>query len=213
MPAETWSNTSNSMVLLIATTNSGKIREIRRYLAGYNLLSLADLNICQKAPETGKSFAGIAREKALFYSRLRPDMPVCAEDSGLEVDALGGRPGIFSARFEENNPGDVANRTKLLKLMSGQTNRSARFVACVALCHNMKILGEFSGDVEGLISTRPAGSGGFGYDPVFYYPPLKKTFAQLSPIQKNRVSHRREAYTGLKNHLEEILLNSGSGWK
>lgn len=189
------------MAILIATTNPGKMREIRQYLDGYPLVSLGDLNIDQRAPETGNSFSAIATEKALFYSRLRPDILVCAEDSGLEVQALNGGPGILSARFETENPGDEANRAKLLTLMKKRTNREARFVACVVLGRNRKIIRKFTGEVRGVISRQPKGSGGFGYDPVFYYPPLKKTFGQLTLAQKNRVSHRCKAFAGLKEYL------------
>jgi len=188
--------------LLIATTNAGKLKEIRKILSHFRLHSLDSRKITRRAPETGDSFAANARQKAIFYSRLCPRFPVCAEDSGLEVAVLNGLPGVHSARFNREHPGDRNNILKLLDMLKDQPERRARFVTVLALCWRETIIREFTGTVEGLILTRPLGSGGFGYDPVFYYPPLKKTFAQLPLHVKNRVSHRRRAFEQLKSYLD-----------
>jgi len=192
--------------ILTATTNRGKLREITKELEGlpFELLSLDDLAIKQQAPEEGLTFMDNARQKALFYSRLTGILTL-AEDSGLEVEYLGGAPGVFSARFAGPLANDALNLEKVLKLMPDvpQEKRKAQFVCCLALCRQENILAEISGKVEGQISLEPRGKNGFGYDPIFFYPPLGRTFAELAPQEKNRVSHRGRALRQLRDFLAQ----------
>jgi XTP/dITP diphosphohydrolase len=180
------------------------MREIARELEGlpFELLTLDDLSIKQQAPEEGSTFMDNARQKALFYSQATKALTL-AEDSGLEVEYLGGAPGIYSARFAGPQADDALNLAKVLKLMQGvpQEKRGARFVCCLVLCRQEKILAEISGRVEGRISLGPRGENGFGYDPIFFYPPLGRTFAELPPAEKNRVSHRGQALHQLRGFL------------
>jgi XTP/dITP diphosphohydrolase len=198
----------NLLKLLIATTNPGKFREIRSLLqeddSPFELLSLADLGIDTPYPETGKTFQENAEGKSIFYSRLAPDILTVGEDSGLTVDALGGRPGIHSARFAGPEAANERNIEKLLEDMRSHADRRAAFMAVLALSKNGRLIKSFRGTVEGILLKEKKGSGGFGYDPVFYYPPRKKTFAELPIEEKNRISHRSQAFKKLK----EFLLNS-----
>lgn len=193
--------------LLLATTNSGKIEEIRSALAGLGA-ELVAAEAWGKLPapeETGTSFAANARLKALHYWRLT-GLPALADDSGLEVDALEGRPGIHSARFA---PTDGARIRRLLRELSQLSppppdgKAAARFVCALCLAHEGGAL-EVEGEVRGFISRRPHGTNGFGYDPVFFYPPLGKTFGQLDRSIKNTVSHRAAALRKLRERLTEV---------
>jgi XTP/dITP diphosphohydrolase len=191
--------------LLVATTNPGKAREIRRALAGlpFRILKLQDVLPDLSYREAGRTFSDNARGKALFYSR-RWDGLVLAEDSGLEVQALGGAPGVRSARFSRPHPSDEKNIRKLLRLLRGipDSRRSARFVCIAVLAQRGRRIAEFKGVVRGRISSEPRGLNGFGYDPVFYYAPFGKTFAELEPAEKNRVSHRGRALEKVRCFLE-----------
>jgi XTP/dITP diphosphohydrolase len=190
--------------LLLATTNQGKAREIKRFLEGLDLQieSLADypeLGACQ---ETGQSFEENSQAKSLFYGQNYSGL-VLAEDSGLEVDCLGGQPGIHSARFAGPEATDEQNIRKLLSCLKGVSleKRKAKFVCVVSIAHKGKIIKTFRGQVRGIILEEPRGENGFGYDPVFYYPQAKKTFAQLKTSEKNRVSHRARALRKLRKFL------------
>ncbi len=147
-----------------------------------------------------------ARIKSLFYSRRWPDL-ILAEDSGLEIDALRGAPGVHSARFSHPKPTDEKNNSKVLRLLQGipERNRRARFVCTLVLSKGGQIIKEIRGEVLGRIASEPKGYKGFGYDPLFYYPPLRKTFAELSAEKKNAVSHRGRAIGELKEFLESFL--------
>jgi len=191
--------------LLIATSNAGKFAEIERLLTPlacrYRLLPLGDLGAVPAPAETGSSFLENAADKAVFYSKLAPESLTVAEDSGLEVAALDGEPGVFSARYAGPGASDRDNTARLLARLAGVSRREARFVCVVSLAENGRLLKSFRGEVEGRILDAPAGTGGFGYDPVFCYPPLNKSFAELSAREKNRVSHRARAFAGLITHL------------
>ena len=193
--------------LLIATFNPGKVREIKHLLdvepTDITLHSLSDFDIKEKSRETGKTFLENAEQKSLFYSKKVKDIFVVAEDSGLEVNALNGEPGIFSSRYAGDHSTDEQNIKKLLKKLENTSERSARFVSVVSVSQNGKLIKSFTGEVHGEILKKKRGSQGFGYDPVFYYPPLKKTFAQLSTEQKNTISHRSKSI----NKLKKFLLN------
>jgi XTP/dITP diphosphohydrolase len=194
--------------LLLATTNRGKVRELKKLLRGLPLKieSLDRYPEFGKCRETGKTFEKNSRGKCLYYSRKYPGL-VLAEDSGLEVEALGGQPGVYSARFSGPGANDQKNIKKLLKLMAAVPGdrRWASFVCVASLGSQGRIIKTFRGRVRGLILTEPDGHNGFGYDPVFYYPPLKKSFARLRPEEKNRVSHRGRALKKVRLFLESYL--------
>ncbi len=192
--------------LLLATQNSSKLSEfqsiVARLLPELKILGLKDLQIKEEAPENGRSYFENALNKAHFYCRFYQGV-IVAEDSGLEVEALAGAPGIFSARFA--GPGSTAgdNISRLLQLMREISNRRAKFIACYVLFKSGKYVNSFYGEVQGFITSQPCGENGFGYDPVFYYPPADKTFAGLSAEEKNLVSHRADAVRKLINYLKE----------
>jgi len=187
------------LTILVATTNPGKTREIRELLAGpsFNPLTLADLAPIVPPEETGRTFAENARLKALYYAKASGQLTV-AEDSGLEVDALGGRPGVESARFG----GDDARYPEKFAMLyaAGAAGSTARFVCALALVRESEVIFEARGTVEGVIADRPSGSGGFGYDPIFYYPPFGCTLAAAGG-RKSEVSHRAEAFRQLRTFL------------
>ena len=148
--------------------------------------------------EDGVTFDENARKKAEHYSRFAPGKIVLADDSGLEVDALGGAPGVHSARYAATSPAenanDQANNARLLRELSHAADRSARFVCAIAAAQDGRTLATFRGEAHGQILDSPRGSGGFGYDPLFVFPALEKTFAELTPEEKAIVSHRGAAF-------------------
>lgn len=188
------------MLLYCATANQHKLAEFR--LAAGDDFAIEGLPAAP-CPEDGATFEENATAKALCYARVAMAQgigghlfTVFADDSGLEVDALDGRPGIRSARFAGLNANDQANNDLLLEKLAGfpDTGRGARFVCAIALVRGSQCLATFSGMAQGRILHAPAGSGGFGYDPVFFYPPLNRTFAELSAEEKWRHSHRGQAF-------------------
>jgi XTP/dITP diphosphohydrolase len=187
---------SKPIVLLLATTNAGKARELRHGLRGaaVRVLTLDDLGIRSEYPETGSTFAANARGKSLHYAALS-GLPTLADDSGLGVDALGGAPGVYSARFSDPGATDAKNIRKVLSLMDGVPpgKRGARFVCAMALSYEGRVLKTTHGVVRGRIIGEPRGSSGFGYDPIFFYRPLGRTFGQLSTVEKESISHRGRA--------------------
>ena len=188
---------------VIATRNAGKLREFRDLLVplGSGILSLSDVSIEAEFEESGHSFSENARLKAIEYSRLT-SLPVLADDSGLEVEALGGRPGIHSARYAGPGASDADRIRKLLgELSACGGRRDARFVCALALAQDGLILGEASGECRGIITQEPRGTHGFGYDPVFYFPELGKTYAELSQAEKNLHSHRANAVASLLRQI------------
>ena len=195
-------------VLLIATFNAGKIAEIRHLLSEmadrFRLESPADRGIRTPFVERGDTFLENAADKAVFYSKLAPTAQILAEDSGLEVEALGGEPGVFSARYAGEPTDDNANIVKLLKRLAGRARRTARFVCVVSLAENGRLQKSFRGEVAGEILTERRGEAGFGYDPVFFYPENGKTFAQLEAGEKNRISHRARAFAKLREYLRSL---------
>jgi XTP/dITP diphosphohydrolase len=196
----------NKRTLLLATTNPGKVREVKRYLADPSLevLGLEELKIWTPFPETGNTFKENAREKSLFYSR-KSKILTLAEDSGLEIEALEGAPGVYSARFSGPRATDEKNIRKVLSLLKRVPlkRRKARFISCLSLALNGKVIKIFRGEVRGTIALEEKGSFGFGYDPIFCYRPLKKTFAELDPEEKNKVSHRGRALQKLSLFLRQ----------
>ncbi|RPI00198.1 MAG: XTP/dITP diphosphatase [Ignavibacteriae bacterium] len=195
----------NLQTIVLATRNSGKLREFQTLLLPLKsrVLSLQDISIDRDFEESGNTFAENARLKALAYSGLTP-FPVLADDSGLEVMALGGRPGIYSARYAGSDASDEDRNQKLLKELEGEEdNRRARFICALALAQKNTVLLESEGECRGIIIRAPRGTNGFGYDPVFLFPELDKTFAEFSPEEKNEYSHRTRAVRNLISQLKQ----------
>lgn len=186
------------MKLFAASTNKGKLRE-------FGVEALPGIATLAPPEETGRTFDENAAIKAVYYSRFT-DALVLADDSGLEVDVLGGAPGVYSARFAGRDATDEDNNRRLLEKLQGQRRRSARYVCVIAVAQRGRLLGSFRGEVEGEILEEPRGTGGFGYDPLFYYPPFECTFAETSPERKRQVSHRAKAMARLHDFLR---LNAG----
>jgi XTP/dITP diphosphohydrolase len=194
--------------LLIATTNPDKLKEIVAILGDLpiELKTLREFPRVPVAEENGTTFAENARAKALQYAKATGMLTV-AEDSGFEVEALNCEPGIYSARYLRPDATYPERFDAIYNAVkkSGSQNDAARFVCALALASGDDILFETKGVVEGRLADKPAGSGGFGYDPIFCYPPYGKTFGEVSPEQKTAVSHRGEAIRALKAHLEQNL--------
>jgi len=189
--------------ILVASTNRGKIREIADILssADVTIFTPDQIVITVDVQENGATFEENALKKAAAYRDVA-EMSALADDSGLCVDALDGAPGVMSARFAGPNASDADNIERLLKAMHKMQNRKARFVCVVALALTSGELITAQGDYPGLITEAPMGSGGFGYDPVFYDPTTGKTFAELCQEEKNRVSHRKRALIALREKLQ-----------
>ena len=190
------------MDLLIATTNPGKLREIQAILEALPvaLHTLAEFDGIEEPEETGATFEENARLKAVYYATAT-GMLTAADDSGLEIDALGGAPGVHSARWHGIDYEVKFRKIRELLDEQGLTTSPARFVCCVAVAHGGQILHETRGTIEGRIAESPAGTNGFGYDPIFFYPALGLTLAQLDRDQKSQVSHRGKAFTALREYL------------
>jgi XTP/dITP diphosphohydrolase len=195
------------MKFLLATTNAGKIREFSRILKGLPLevVSLRDIKDFKPAKETGKSFTANARIKAKTYYR-QTRLLTLAEDSGLQVDCLGGEPDIRSARYAGDHATDGDNIRKLLRRMRGTKarDRTARFVSIIVITDG-KRMWMAGGKCEGRIATRPSGESGFGYDPVFIPEGYNTTFARLGSKVKNEISHRAQALANARHILERIV--------
>ncbi|HXJ93563.1 MAG TPA: non-canonical purine NTP pyrophosphatase [Terriglobia bacterium] len=208
--------------LWLASTSSGKLREFREagLVRGVRVEALPGITAIAPCVEDGSTFEENARKKALYYSRAAEGL-VFADDSGLCVDALGGAPGVFSARFAGEGASDSANNFRLIEelrrtLGSGnwrsevtastvagiRPRTAAHYVCVIALAERGRILTVTVGRADGTIIEQPRGSGGFGYDPYFFYSPLDATFAELSPEAKFAVSHRGEAFRKLLDYVE-----------
>jgi len=198
--------------ILIATSNPGKIAEIKALLDdNIEWVSLSDFPNIGEVKEDGATFAENARKKAVGYAKAT-GLWTIADDSGLVVDALGGEPGVKSARFsgakdKDRTLLDHKNMAKVLKLLENvpKQKRTARFVCCLCLASPDKVLIETQGTLEGLITDREIGENGFGYDPIFFVPQLNKTVGQLTAEEKNAISHRGSAIRRLKPLLLQIL--------
>lgn len=193
--------------LLIATTNPGKIVEIRSLLAGlpYSVIGLGDLDVNIPSPEeTGTTFAENALLKAVYYHENSAGLLTLADDSGLVVDALGGAPGIHSARYAGEHASSAEMVAKLLSELQTVPveSRTARFVCAIALAGN-GVPAVFEGNCNGLIAFEPRGTGGFGYDPVFIDIELGLTFAEIPPENKSQRSHRGKALRLVREYLEQ----------
>jgi XTP/dITP diphosphohydrolase len=192
--------------LAVATTNRGKLREIAELLQGlpFELMTLAEWPDVAAPEETGRTFAENARLKALYYATHTGELTV-ADDSGLEIDALGGAPGVESARFGGADSTYAARFDLVYSMLRarGAAGSPARFVCALALARGGQIVFETRGVVEGRIAPEPRGTGGFGYDPIFYYPPFGCTLAEAGD-RKAEVSHRGHAFRALRGFLTTL---------
>ncbi|MGO9404570.1 MAG: RdgB/HAM1 family non-canonical purine NTP pyrophosphatase [Terriglobales bacterium] len=194
-----------SRTVLLATSNPGKLRDFAGAAAPYGITiaSIPHFSSLPQVVEDGTTFEENARKKAEAYSMAVPGELVLADDSGLEIDALGGVPGVHSARYAADEPhtagrntDDEANNARLLHELKGvpEQERTARFVCVLAVAHDGLTLHTFRGTAEGVILDAPRGENGFGYDPLFYFPQIGKTFAELSAEEKAQYSHRGAAF-------------------
>jgi len=193
---------SRGVKIYCATGNAGKLREFRLAgeVLGIEVLPLEDLKSIPAPEETGATFEENAQIKAEYYSRFAPGL-LFADDSGLEVDALGGAPGVHSARYAGVHANDEANNQLLLANLVGVTPRTARFVCVIAVAEGGAAKHFFRGVVEGEILHGARGPGGFGYDPLFYYPPFGCSFGEVDDQRKFSVSHRGNALRKMLAHF------------
>jgi XTP/dITP diphosphohydrolase len=195
------------VVLVLATHNEGKKREYDLLLKDFpiEIRGLSEFKGVSKSAEEGNTFEEIAIKKAQYVSKTI-GLPALADDSGLEVDALDGAPGIFSARYAGEESDDNQNNRKLLEALRGKEDRQATFVCSIAISKPTGQTLTYSGRCSGKVIHEPLGANGFGYDPLFFYPPLGKTFAQLSTEEKGEVSHRGRAMRKLRDDSTYILM-------
>jgi len=193
--------------LVIATTNQGKVAEIQSLLKGFkvNIKTLNDFGPIPPVVENGESFDENAYKKSSFTARIL-GLPVLSDDSGLLVEALAGAPGVKSSRYGGPGASDEQKCSKLLKNLGDEQNRKAAFECVISIAVPGGAALTYEARCDGLITHEPAGTNGFGYDSIFYYPPLKKTFAQMSMVEKNKVSHRGKALAELKDEFNKVLI-------
>lgn len=204
---------SRSVKILLASSNPGKLREYRELAAGSGL-EIALLPKIRELPpfdESAPTFAENAAGKALHYSRFTTEI-VLADDSGLVVPALGGAPGVRSARYAGANATDADNVRKLLREMEGKesANRRARFICVIAIARQGRVLVVASDFAEGILAKEPRGANGFGYDPIFCFPDTGLTYAEVSSEEKNRHSHRGKAFRKVVEFLAPLNLSTPS---
>ncbi len=199
-------------ILVLATRNSGKITELRGLLSGFDITikGLDEFDPIPEVKEDGKTFEENAYKKASFTANAL-GVPALADDSGLVVRALGGEPGVHSARYAGDHASDEDKYKKLLKEMDGKTDRNSYFECAIVIALPTGESMTFTGRCEGEIAFEPFGNKGFGYDPIFFYPPLKMTFAQVPLEEKNKISHRGRAMAGLIERFNEVLKWIDSG--
>jgi XTP/dITP diphosphohydrolase len=195
-----------------SSSNPGKLREFALAAGEFGELPfvvepLPGLKEIRPPAENGDTFEENAAAKALYYSQFTSVL-VFADDSGLEVDALAGAPGVCSARYAGRDASDEANNALLLERLAGSRDRRARFVCVLALAQAGHILGHFRGVVEGEMLQEARGRNGFGYDPLFFYPPLGCSFGEIAPAEKFRVSHRGQALRILFAHLRSLVADN-----
>jgi len=205
--------------VVLATRNAGKTEELRRLLADFPVvvMNLSNFGPMPPVEEEGTTFEENAVKKARSTAKV-VGLPALADDSGLTVDALGGAPGVRSARYAGEHAADADTNAKLLKELEHEDNRAAAFVCVIAIAVPWGPALVYEGHCEGLITREQMGTEGFGYDPVFFYPPLQKTFAQLTTEEKNQVSHRGRALMELRREFDKVLLwlrqrLTEAGWK
>lgn len=189
------------MIVYCATSNPGKLREFQLAAPDFDVRALP--KSIPPPDETGDTFEANAIEKAVAYGS-HVSGHLFADDSGLEVEALGGAPGVISARYAGEHSTDAANNALLLENLRGVENRTARFVCVIALVNDGKLVKTFRGAMEGRVINEARGSGGFGYDPLFYCPEFGCTFGEASIEQKMQVSHRAQALAAMFTYLRSI---------
>ena len=196
-----------TITLVVATRNKGKRSEIKELLEGFPVVvkNLDDFGPIPDIEEDGSTFEENAYKKASVTARIL-GFPALADDSGLLVKALAGAPGIHSARYAGENASDEQRCIKLLNAMKGKTDRLAVFECVISIAVPTGPALTYEARCEGLIAEKPAGANGFGYDPIFYYPPLKKTFAELTGKEKNLTSHRGKALMELKSEFDKVMI-------
>ena len=192
--------------IVIATRNKGKTAEIWEMLKDFPVIikNLDDFGPIPEIEEDGETFDENAYIKASVTARIL-GLPALADDSGLMVEALDGAPGVHSARYAGENATDKQRCEKLLEEMKGKTNRKAAFECVISIAVPTGPALTYEAHCEGLITEKPAGKNGFGYDPVFFFPPLKKTLAELTRREKSRVSHRGKAFEELKKEFDRVF--------
>lgn len=191
------------MTICLATNNAHKVEELQQMLGDkFTIKTLADIGFTDEIEETETTFQGNSRLKARHvYDKFQ--LTTIADDSGLEVEALNGEPGIYSARYAGEHGNHAKNNAKLLTELAGKTNRNAQFRSVISLIHDNEET-QFEGIVKGKISTELSGTDGFGYDPLFTPEGFDRTFAEMTMEEKNPISHRGLAVEKLINHLKEI---------
>ena len=192
--------------IVLATRNAGKVKEFQQLLQEFpvQIKNLNDFGPIPEVEEDGATFDDNAYKKASFAAKVL-GLPTIADDSGLVVEALGGAPGVMSARYAGENATDQENIEKLLGEMEGKTDRGAAFECVISIAVPSGPALTYEGRCEGKISTEPKGVSGFGYDPVFYFPEYGKTFAELTSEEKNKVSHRGKALAQVAAEFDKIL--------
>ncbi len=193
-------------MIVLATHNAGKVKELQKVLKNFpvEIKSLSDFGPIPEVIEDGETFDDNAYKKASFTAKVL-GIPAISDDSGLVVEALDGNPGVRSARYAGENATDKDNIDKLLAEMKGKENRAAAFECVLSIAVPSGPALTYEGRCEGVITEEPQGEEGFGYDPVFYYPPFSKTFAEISVDEKNKVSHRGKALQGLAEEFDKVL--------
>lgn len=193
-------------MIVLATRNQGKVKELQEFLKDFpvEIKSLADFGPIPEAVEDGETFDDNAYKKAHFTAKIL-GLPCIADDSGLVVDALDGAPGVYSARYAGEKATDDENIDKLLAALEGKANRKAAFECVISIAVPSGPALTYEGRCEGEITTERRGSDGFGYDPVFFYPPFGRTFAEASVEEKNKVSHRGNALAQMAEEFDKIL--------
>ena len=197
----------HNKILVLATLNQGKISEFKDLLSSFpvEIKSLQDFGPIPPVKEDGETFEENAYKKAHTTAKIL-GLPVLADDSGLEVQALGGLPGVRSARYAGEEATDKENNLKLLETMKGIADRKASFKCVISIAVPRGPALTYEEECKGEITHEMKGGHGFGYDPIFYYPPLKKTFAQMSVEEKNRVSHRARATAQLLDEFDRVIV-------
>ena len=195
------------LVLVLATRNAGKIAEIRDLLKAFpvDICSLDDFGPIPEVEEDGATFDENAYKKAYFAARVL-GLPALADDSGLVVEALDGAPGVHSARYAGEGASDADRCAKLIQAMEGQARRDAAFECVISIAVPQGPALTYEGRCEGLITHEPRGVNGFGYDPIFFYPPFEKTFAEMTMAEKSAVSHRGAALQELRDEFDKVLI-------
>jgi non-canonical purine NTP pyrophosphatase, rdgB/HAM1 family len=196
--------------LIVASNNSKKIKEIKEILSKYpiEVVSLKEAGINVEVEEDGTTFIENAYKKAIEIYKIIPECMVLADDSGLMVDCLGGAPGVYSARFAGEHGNDKKNNEKLLSLLIDKDDKEkkARFVCSVVLVVDCNNIIKVEGELEGVILDTEKGKNGFGYDPIFYVPEYKMTFAEMNSELKNIISHRAKAFEKLEEQIKKHMM-------